>query len=109
MCGVQGVQLTQAQQTIRCGTQGMSTHSVEITSNGKLASIVLDGQDIAPGVQSYELRHAVGQLPELELTPHIVTGQVASVEADVIVYLPDEAITALLAAGWTPPEDKGSP
>lgn len=84
----------------------MSMHSVEITSNGAYASIVLDGQDIARGVQAYEVRHEVGQYPEVELTLNIVTGQTASAEADVIVYLPDEAIAALLAAGWTPPPNK---
>ena len=81
---------------------------VEIAAEGKLAKVMVNGVDLANGVQSYTITHASGERPELTLSPIAVTGWgnwVGDVDR-LNVYLPDEARTALIAAGWTPPPNE---
>lgn len=76
---------------------------VRIQATGPTARLEIDGQDLADQVRSYELRHTVGQLPELQLLLRPTANPVWEGAARVVVGEdpdpdPDPADAAFLAA-----------
>lgn len=72
-------------------------------------SIVVGGHDITECVHSYELRQSAGDLPtmtvELALPDVHDIVEHPAVAEHARVLLDDETRAALVALGWTPPEE----
>ena len=66
------------------------------------SQIVVDGVDITAGVRAFSLTAAAGDVPELNLDMAVVE---VEVDGEVRVELTDGTREALLALGWTPPQE----
>lgn len=78
----------------------------EIKLEGPTATsghIKLDGTDVSSGVRGFVLRSEVGELTRLELDVLVLDTQ--QFDGEVSVIIPDETREALIAIGWTPPDD----
>lgn len=71
------------------------------------ASIVVDGQDLANVTRAFTLRSRVGDIPVLTVELQLVAGAELDA-AGVVVSLGPETRAALIALGWTPPDDAAS-
>lgn len=80
-------------------------HHVEIELNGRQGKVVLGGRDITPAVRSISLSADGEDLPELVLELNAFITE-ARGEFTPRLYLPDEVRGALIALGWTPPENE---
>lgn len=83
---------------------GGSLRTVQLGSDGVRHSLVVDGVDLSLGMRSATLRLAAGELPTLEVDPLIMNLGGSEVER-VRVVVTDQAAAALVALGWTPPEE----
>lgn len=83
----------------------MTTHSFEFEQKGNGARVTVDGVDIASAVTSLTVHADAWQRPRvtLDLSIHDVT-RVSSPETELLI--PDDTAKALVALGWTPPEDQ---
>lgn len=78
-------------------------HSFKLTSNGFRGRLEIDGVDLSDAVRAVTVRHEVDNLPTVTVELCLFTGDVNGSEA--IAHLPDETRDALIALGWTPPQD----
>ncbi|MFD6474393.1 hypothetical protein ACFWEH_12945 [Streptomyces anulatus] len=87
----------------------MSTHRIEIGSDGLAHSLRIDGHDISKGATGLTLTIGrAGELPELQVDLRPIDVSTAgAIEARV--FLTPSAHDALVAIGWTPPAAEGSP
>jgi hypothetical protein len=83
---------------------GTAARTVRLGSDGFRHSLIVDGVDLSHGVRSAELTLASGELPTLVLDPVIVSLDGAELEQARVVVT-DHAAAALVALGWTPPEE----
>jgi hypothetical protein len=77
---------------------------VELPDKGGPAVIEIDGVDIANGVAGLCLTDdAYTRSPVLELT--LATFSEIDADGDVRILIPNATRAALIALGWTPPEE----
>ncbi|MFE2140196.1 hypothetical protein ACFXA3_00250 [Streptomyces sp. NPDC059456] len=83
----------------------MSRHQVEIHQDSPdRYRVLVDGVDIAQGLAGLSLRMSVGMIPRLDLDLQLIdVTQLGSIEAEVM--LTRATHEALVALGWTPPEE----
>lgn len=67
-------------------------------------SLTVDGHDISKGVRSLALDIERGSLPMLSID--LAVFEVTDVEGPARLLIPDGTRDALVAMGWTPPEDQ---
>lgn len=84
--------------------QGSRLRTVQLGSDGVRHSLIVDGIDLSKGVRSAELTLASGELPMLVVDPIIMNLDGAELEHARVVVT-DQAAEALVALGWTPPEE----
>lgn len=81
---------------------------VEITISSDHRSdnrLVLGGNDLTAGLRGFSLDYSdPRELPTLTLSPLILTSRIEGGSVEVAANVHSEALTALLAAGWTPPQ-----
>jgi hypothetical protein len=66
--------------------------------------VLIDGVDIAHGIAGLSLRMSVGDVPRVALDLDLIdVTELGSIEAEVM--LTPAAHKALVALGWTPPEE----
>jgi hypothetical protein len=85
--------MTRPRLTIAPNANGLGRHKV-----------LADGQDISHGVRSVRLSLDPGELPSVELELAVIEIDGIDVEESRL-YVPDATREALIALGWTPPED----
>ncbi|MFJ9628082.1 hypothetical protein ACIRU8_10360 [Streptomyces sp. NPDC101175] len=83
---------------------GSSLRTVQLGSDGVHHSLIVDGIDLSRGMRSAQLKLAAGELPTLTLDPIIFNLDGADL-GSVRVIVTDQAAKALVALGWTPPEE----
>jgi hypothetical protein len=82
----------------------MTTHHVEISTEGTRGRILIDGHDISKAVESYTVFHNAGSMPRVYIDFNLVdVTPLDSKEMQVLVT--DEVAETLKVLGWTPPED----
>lgn len=84
---------------------GSIPHTVHLSSDGVRHKLIIDGVDLSRGARSAQLTLGTGELPTLTFEPVIVHLDATDLEAARVV-VPDQAAAALVALGWTPPEDQ---
>ncbi|WP_432116618.1 hypothetical protein [Streptomyces sp. S1] len=78
-------------------------HTVRITLDGRgHGKVEVGGVDISNAVRAVRFNSAAGELPTVELRLGVYD---VSTQAEAQVYVPEETEAALVAMGWTPPED----
>lgn len=86
----------------------MTEGHVEIELTGTTGRLVLDGHDLTNGIRDFTLSAGASyDLPELAITPLILSGSAMGDQVEVAVELTDEVRRALILAGWTPPTGGG--
>lgn len=83
---------------------GLQPRTVQLGSDGIRHKVVLDGIDLSNGLRAAELTLASGEMPTLTLDPIIFNLDGAELERTRVVVT-DHAAKALVALGWTPPEE----
>jgi hypothetical protein len=66
-------------------------------------TVEVDGHDISDAVRGFTLSGEVGHRPRLGLELCVYTSEADG--DDVQVHIPDDTAAALVALGWTPPDD----
>lgn len=83
---------------------GSSARTVRLSSDGVRHTCIVDGVDLSKGLRGAQLTLASGELPTLTVDPIIFNLDGADLErARVVVN--EQAAKALVALGWTPPEE----
>lgn len=83
---------------------GSSPRTVRLSSDGVWHTCVVDGVDLSKGLRGVQLTLAGGELPTLTIDPLIFNLDGADLESARVVVA-DNAAQALVALGWTPPEE----
>jgi hypothetical protein len=81
----------------------LPTHQVAITGASGRLQITIDGHELRTCTRARLTLDADSPLPVLELSLLVLDDLTTAVPA--VVLLDDSARQALLAMGWTPPED----
>lgn len=76
---------------------------IEVSGHGRDGRVVLDGHDVTNGVRGFVLRAGVDCVTELELD--VVAADGATFDGEVRLVIPESTRDALVALGWTPPEE----
>lgn len=77
---------------------------VKIAGDHRKSVVEIDGIDIGRGVNAVSIDMAPGVLPQITLSLVVYETEVEA-DADVQVVMTAGARAALIALGWTPPED----
>lgn len=77
--------------------------TLRITQSGMDQTVQLDGVDITHALRGVTLRLGVGSLPVAELDAAVY--DVDTVAEGAVVHVPEATRAALVALGWTPPEE----
>lgn len=77
--------------------------TLRITQSGVDQTVRLDDVDITHALRGVTLKVEAGSLPVAELDA--VLFDVDTVAEGAIIHVPDETRAALVALGWTPPEE----
>lgn len=77
--------------------------TLRITQSGAHQTVHLDGVDITHAFRGVKVTVGVGHLPVAELD--VLLFEFDTVTEGTTVHLPEATRTALLALGWTPPEE----
>lgn len=85
----------------------MSKHTLNIRKLDTYGhEVILDGADIANGIDGLTITMHAGQPTSVELSiPIIDVTEVQDAETRILV--PDATRDALIALGWTPPTEEG--
>lgn len=75
---------------------------VEITGDGPVFTVKVDGRELACQTAALALDHRC--LPVLSVSLPVIDGTVVTLDAAVVVFA-EETRAALVAMGWTPPEE----
>lgn len=79
-------------------------HRVQITHDGPYGKIVVDGTDISDAVRAVTTEGSFGNVAKVTLDLDVI--DVTTLDAkDTEVYIPEATAAALVALGWTPPDD----
>lgn len=81
-----------------------STRTVRLSSDGVWHTCIVDGVDLSKGLRGVQLTLAGGELPTLTVDPLIFNLDGADLERTRLV-VDEHAAKALVALGWTPPEE----
>lgn len=88
-------------------TPGGNHRRVEISSDGVMHKLALDGIDLSDGMRGATLDIQAGHLPALTLDPIIKTSGTQVEQATVRLH--PKAAELLIHLGWTPPADSVRP
>lgn len=77
--------------------------SVSITAHATTGTLKVDGNDLTDAVRGVDISLRAGHLPVIHLD--LVILDLESVTTDAKVFIPDATREALIALGWTPPEE----
>jgi len=83
---------------------GERSRTVQLGSDGVRHTLIVDGIDLSRGMRAAKLELVSGELPTLTIDPIIVELDEADVQ-HARVLVTDHAAKALIALGWTPPEE----
>ena len=79
-----------------------ATINAKLKLDAGCGAIEVNGQDVSSAVQRVHVTGAAGSLPRVVL--ELVTFD-TEVDGEMVVRIPAETRAALIALGWTPPED----
>jgi hypothetical protein len=88
----------------RVSKDNSSLRTVQLSSDGIIHKLVVDGIDLSRGLRGAQLSLAAGELPTLTVDPIIYNLDGADLGTARVVVT-DQAAKALVALGWTPPEE----
>jgi len=77
--------------------------SMRITTRGATGTVEVDGVDLSTGVRGLTVKLGVGQLPKVELDLIVLELDLDSDDTRLII--PEATRAALVALGWTAPEE----
>jgi hypothetical protein len=83
---------------------GSSPRTVQLGSDGVRHTCIVDGVDLSKGLHGVQLTLTSGEFPTLTIDPLIFNLDGADLESARVVVA-DNAAQALVALGWTPPEE----
>ena len=81
----------------------MKRHVVKLSSAPPGGSLVVDGQDLSNATRGFTFTARAGEMPALTVDLRVDDISADGEVADIVI--PTETRAALMALGWTPPEE----
>lgn len=81
----------------------MHRRTAHVRMNGPDATVNVDGADLSHATRAYTIGHQVGHQPQLLLDVRL---DEVTIKGEMTVEVPEATAAALVALGWTPPDDQ---
>lgn len=75
---------------------------IRLTMGAGRGCLEVGGVDLSNSARAVDLHFKAGGLPEVTVVLSVLEGEI---EGEASVRLPEETRAALIALGWTPPQD----